>query len=143
MRLWFILCLIVITVSGCQISAETPNPPATPIAVSSAAVSAIAGDMAARLAEHLPPAATRLNMKPDGSEFSAALEAALKGWGYTVSAELTSGSRKAMKIDYGLEGIDGQLLARLSTPTMALARAYDASPAGALPASPLSILAKD
>ncbi|MGF9566853.1 conjugal transfer protein TrbH [Neorhizobium sp. BT27B] len=142
MRLWFSMCLIVVTVSSCQISSEAIGPKAEPIAVSSAAVGAIAGDMAARLAEHLPPAATRLNMKSDGSEFAAALEAALKGWGYTMIAEQSSGSASAMKLEYGLEGTDGQLLVQLSTTTIALGRAYDASHAGAVPASPLSIMTR-
>ena len=122
-----IIAAVIITVilSSCQTADETLTTSSTPIAVTGATASAIAGDMASRLAEQVGPAnTTTLKMDKDASEYAAALEAALKGWGYTVIA-------------------DGQVLARVSTPAIALGRAYTTTSAGATPASPLSIMQRN
>ncbi|MCJ8509748.1 conjugal transfer protein TrbH [Rhizobium lemnae] len=141
-----IAALIVTSVlAGCQTADETLTTSSTPIAVTGATASAIAGDMASRLAEQVGPAGTTiLKMEKDTSEYAAALEAALKGWGYTVIADGKVGKvQKPVEIAWSVDSFDGQVLARISTPTIALGRAYTATSAGATPASPLSIMQRN
>lgn len=132
-------------ISGCQTAEDGLTTSSTPVAVTGPAASAIAGDMASRLAEQIGQAgATTLKMDKDSSDFATALEAALKGWGYTV---ITNGKVakdvKPVELAYSIDGVDGQLLARLSTPSIALGRAYTATADGATPASPLSIMQRN
>jgi hypothetical protein len=128
--------------SGCQTADDALDSTTAPAAISSPAASAIAGDMASRLAEQLGSAGTTTIAMEDGtSEFAIALEAALKGWGYTVvtDGKIEKGA-KPIALSYSIESFDGQILARLTIPSLALSRAYSATPAGATPASPLSIM---
>ena len=101
--------------------------------------------MASRLAEQIGPAGTTtIKMEKDSTDFATALEAALKGWGYTVITDGKAGKDvKPVELAYSIDGVDGQVLARLSTPSIALGRAYTATPAGAVPASPLSIMQRN
>ena len=142
-----IIAAVIITVilSSCQTADETLTTSSTPIAVTGATASAIAGDMASRLAEQVGPAnTTTLKMDKDASEYAAALEAALKGWGYTVIADGQVGKdQKPVEIAWSIDSFDGQVLARVSTPAIALGRAYTATSAGARPASPLSIMQRN
>ncbi|GGE05411.1 conjugal transfer protein TrbH [Rhizobium redzepovicii] len=129
--------------SGCQTADDALTTSSTPVAVTGPAASAIAGDMASRLAEQIGPAGatTTIKMETDASEFASALEAALKGRGYTVVRDgKVAKDIKPVELAYAIEGFDGQLLARVSTPSIALGRAYTPTAAGATPASPLSIM---
>ncbi len=136
-------CLVVVALlSGCQTADDTLTISSTPVAVTGPAASAIAGDMASRLAEQIGPAgaATTIKMEKDTSEFATALEAALKGWGYTVVSDgKVAKDIKPVELAYAIEGFEGQLLVRVSTPSIALGRAYTPTAAGATPVSPLSI----
>ncbi|MBX4967777.1 conjugal transfer protein TrbH [Rhizobium binae] len=131
--------------AGCQTAEDVLTTSSTAVAVTGPAASAIAGDMASRLTEQIGPAsATSLKMDKDSSDFAAALEAALKGWGYTVITDgKVSTDIKPVELAYSIDRADGQMLARLSTPSVALGRAYSTSAAGATPASPLSILRRN
>ena len=140
MRRLFPLILAATLISGCQTADDTLSTSSTPVAVTGPAASAIAGDMASRLAEQMGPAdTTTIKMEKDTSDFAVALEAALKGWGYTI---ITDGKVdkdvKPVELAYSIDGVDGQVLARVWTPSVALSRAYTATAAGATPASPLS-----
>jgi hypothetical protein len=112
--------------------------------ISNAAASAIAGDMTTGLVEQIGPAGTKaIRLRGDGSHYATALKAALKGWGYRVVAD---GDTKDMpkdqeliELDHAIVGINGQALARLSTPTRALGRVYTVTATGAVPSSPLSV----
>jgi hypothetical protein len=141
------LAAIIITsvLAGCQTADEALTTSSTPIAVTGATASAIAGDMASRLAEQVGPAGTTtLKLTKDTSEYSAALEAALKGWGYTVITDGKVGrDQKPVEVAWSIDSFDGQVLARISTPAIALGRAYTATSAGATPASPLSIMQRN
>lgn len=132
--------------SGCQTADQGLRPSSDAGAVTGPAASAIAGDMVSRLAEKIGPATatTTIRMDKDTSEFAIALEAALKGWGYTVVTDkkLVRGI-KPVELAYAAESFDGQILARLSTPSIAFGRAYTPTGAGAMPASPLSILQRN
>jgi type IV secretion system protein TrbH len=145
MRKAIAVIIIASILAGCQTADDTLTTSTTPIAVTGASASAIAGDMASRLAEQVGPAGTTiLKMDKDTSEYSAALEAALKGWGYTVIADGKVGKdQKPVEIAWSIDSFDGQVLARISTPTIALGRAYTATSAGATPASPLSIMQRN
>lgn len=137
--------IITAVLSGCQTADETLTTSSTPISVTGATASAIAGDMASRLAEQVGPAGTTtLKMAKDTSEYAAALKAALKGWGYTVIADGKVGKdQKPVEVAWSIDSFDGQVLARVSTPAVVLGRAYTATSAGATPASPLSIMQRN
>ena len=111
----FILATAVL--SGCQTADDGLNTSSTPVPVTGPAASAIAGDMASRLAEQIGPASTTtIKMEKDTSEFATALEAALKGWGYAVITDGKVGNDvKPVEVAYWIDGVDGQVLARLST----------------------------
>jgi len=137
--------IVAAILSGCQTADDTLTTSSTPIAVTGATASAIAGDMASRLAEQVgPTGTTTLKMDKDTSEYATALEAALKGWGYTVIADGKVGKdQKPVEVAWSIDSFDGQVLARISTPAIALGRAYTATSAGATPASPLSIMQRN
>lgn len=137
--------VITVILSSCQTADETLTTSSTPFAVTGATASAIAGDMASRLAEQVGPVrTTTLKMDKDTSEYAAALEAALTGWGYTVIADGMIGKdQKPVELSWSIDSFDGQVLARVSTPAIALGRAYTATSAGATPASPLSIMQRN
>jgi len=143
MRSSYILLTVTLMTSGCQTVDDSFSQDSTPVAISSGAASAIAGDLASRLAEQVPPATTAIRMEPDKSDFAVALEAAMKGWGYTVVPDTGTKDRKAVALSYSLQSMDGQLLAQVSTPALALGRAYTVSGTGAVPASPLSIMQRN
>ncbi|ANV25401.1 MULTISPECIES: conjugal transfer protein TrbH [Hyphomicrobiales] len=145
MRKLLVIIITATLLSGCQTAEDGLTNSSTPVAVTGPAASAIAGDMASRLAEQIGPAGTTtLKMEKDTSDFAAALEAALKGWGYTVITDGKVGKDiKPVELAYSIDGADGQVLAQLSTPSVALGRAYSTSAAGATPASPLSIMQRN
>ncbi|MBB3980309.1 3-oxoacyl-ACP reductase-like protein [Rhizobium azooxidifex] len=142
MRKIFAALLITWPLASCQTADETLTTSSTPVAVTGASAGAIAGDMASRLVEQIGPAGTTtIKMDKDASEYAAALEAALKGWGYTVIVGGKVGKdQKPVEVVWSIDSFDGQVLARLSTPSIALGRAYTATAAGATRASPLSIM---
>lgn len=110
-----------------------------PAPVSAGAATAIAGDMANRLSERLPREASPINLPDDRSEFGLALQAMLKGSGYSVvSGQKTEA--KATMLSYALDGSDDGVLASLSTDGLRLARLYVVTGSGARPASPLSVM---
>ncbi|NEJ24226.1 conjugal transfer protein TrbH [Rhizobium leguminosarum] len=146
MRKLFAFFIAVVLLSSCQTADYALTTSSTPVAVTGPAASAIAGDMVSRLAEQIGPAGatTPIKMETDTSEFATALEAALKGWGYTVITDAkVAKDVKPVELAYAIEGFDGQVLARLSTPSIALGRAYTPTAAGATPASPLSIMQRN
>lgn len=138
---------MAVALTGCQTATDALTTSAAPSTVSGPAASAIAGDMAGRFAEQAGSTATPIKLHRDTSEFSSALEAALKGWGFTVvtSEKAASGKEqpKPIELAYSLVDVDGQVLARLSTDTLELGRAYAISAAGATPASPLSLMKRN
>ncbi|MBX4876620.1 conjugal transfer protein TrbH [Rhizobium bangladeshense] len=132
--------------SGCQTPDDALTTSSTPVAVTGPAASAIAGDMASRLAEQIGPAggAATIKMETDTSEFASALKAALKGWGYKVVTDgKVAKDIRPVELAYAIDGFDEQVLAQVSTPSIALGRAYTPTAAGATPASPLSIMQRN
>lgn len=140
MRRLLSIILMAALLAGCQSTDETLSINSTPVAVTGPAASAIAGDMASQLAEQMvPPGTTTIKMEKDRSDFAVALEAALRGWGYKViTDEKLAKDVKPVELAYSLDGVDGQVLARVWTPSVALSRVYTATASGATPASPLS-----
>ncbi|MBN7807738.1 MULTISPECIES: conjugal transfer protein TrbH [Agrobacterium] len=138
--------IVVASLSGCQTADDALTTSSTPVAVAGPAASAIAGDMASRLAEQIDPAGgiTTIRMEKGTSEFATALEAALRGWGYKVVTDgKVAKDARPVELAYAVEGFDGQILARVSTSSIALSRAYTPSAAGAAPISPLSIMQRN
>ncbi|WP_085034782.1 conjugal transfer protein TrbH [Ensifer aridi] len=140
------LTLIAATLlSSCQTADDALTAGTAPVALSRPTASAIADDMASRLVQQIGPAGTTtIRMENDSSEFATALEAALRGWGYVIIIDGKTGKDvQPVELAYGIDGIDDQVLARLTTPSIALSRAYTPTAAGATPASPLSIMQRN
>ena len=135
-------CTLAILLSGCQ-SMATDDLVASnaPPEISGPAASAIAGDMVSRLAEQIGPGKATVALKSDASPFGQALEAALKGWGYAViTDQKTDSGTKVIPLAYVIVPFDGQVLARLSTDSVELGRAYTVTSSGATPTSALSLM---
>ena len=131
--------------SGCQSIDGMLTTEAPPPAMSEPAARAIAGDLAGRLAAQMGTAtSTTIEMDEGTTQFARALEAALHGQGYTVVMDDKGATGiKTVELAHSIDNIDGQTLARLSTPSLVLGRAYVATAAGASPTSPLSIMQMD
>ncbi|MCZ7450244.1 conjugal transfer protein TrbH [Agrobacterium rhizogenes] len=143
---WVITAVSVLSVlSGCQTGSDILTSNSRPATVTGPTASAIAGDMAGRFAEQVgPPGTMTFKMVKDSSEYATALEAAIKGWGYTIVTDGRVGKKETpVDISWSVDSLDGQILARLSTPLIAISRAYTTTKTGAMPASPLSILQKN
>lgn len=112
--------------------------------LSSIAANAIAGDMVSKLAEVVGPGTGTVVLKSDASPFGKALTSSLKGWGYAVATpdQKTDGS-KLIHLAYVVDSFEGSVLARLSTSTVDLGRAYAVTSIGAAPSSPLSIMRRN
>ena len=102
------------------------------------AANAVAGDMVAQLAEHVGPGTGTIALKSDNSAFSVALEEQLRGWGYAIDPSATG--QGAIPLAYTVDTFEGQVLTRISTPSVELARTYTMTELGASPSSPLSVL---
>lgn len=136
------VCTLAILLSGCQ-SMDTGDlvANAAPPEISGPAAGAIAGDMVSRLAEQIGQGKATVALRQDGSPFGQALEAALKGWGYAVVTDQKTDSGAAViPLAYVIVPYDGQVLARLSTSSVELGRAYTVTTSGATPASALSLM---
>lgn len=135
-------CTVAIVLSGCQSTGTEGLVSSTaPPEISGPAASAIAGDMVSRLAEQIGPRKATVALKTDTSPFGQALEAALKGWGYAVvTDQKTDSGATVIPLAYVILDVDGQVLARLSTNSVELGRAYSVTASGATPASALSLM---
>jgi type IV secretion system protein TrbH len=132
------ILLLVIMVSACQSSIHAASFDAQSLDLPPPAASAIAGDMVSRFAEQTPGTSKRVIVPPDGSAFGAALTDALKGWGYMITADAKT-EPKPIELAYGVDRVDGQVLAHLQTSTVGLSRGYSVTSGGARPATPLSV----
>lgn len=132
----------VALLTGCQTGEEALITNSTPNTVTGSAASAIAGDLASRFAEQIgSPATTTIKLDKGETEYAIALEKAFKGWGYTVTSESkTTKNERPLEVAYSIDAFDGEILARLTTPSIALARTYTQTADGATPASPLSVM---
>ncbi|MBW9116371.1 conjugal transfer protein TrbH [Rhizobium cauense] len=139
--------VIALGLSGCQTATDGLSTTAAPAEITGPAAGAIAGDMAGRFAEQAGSTNTPIKLPKETSAFSVALEAALKGWGFAIVADDKSAGAKdgpkPIELTYSVAAVDGQVLAKLSTDTMALARAYSVSNGVATPASPLSLMKRN
>lgn len=143
----FLAVLFPIALSACQTGADGLTTSAAPVDISGAAASAIAGDMAGRFAEHASSTSPSIMLRRDKSEFSTALESALKGRGFTVVSDGRDTGDKdgseAMVLAYSITQSHGQVLARLSADSLELGRVYSISNGVAEPASPLSVMKRN
>ncbi|CAD0217491.1 conjugal transfer protein TrbH [Agrobacterium tumefaciens] len=135
-------CTLALFISGCQSpGVDGLTASKAPAEISGPAASAIAGDMVSRLAEQIGPGTATVSLKQDSSPFGQALEAALKGWGYAVvTDQKTDSAARTVPLAYVVIPFEGQMLARLSTNSVELGRAYVVSTTGAQPASALSVM---
>jgi hypothetical protein len=135
-----VLVLSTGLLAGCQTLDGGVVASSAPPDISGPAASAIAGDMVSRFAEQVGPGTATIRLKQDDSPFGEALEAALKTWGYAVVTDQKAADKGLVPLAYVIDSYDGHILARLSTTKVELGRAYDVTPAGATPASPLSVM---
>ncbi|KQU95509.1 conjugal transfer protein TrbH [Mesorhizobium sp. Root102] len=129
-------------ISACQIRGERGlTASADKAQLSSTAANAIAGDMVSKLAEVVGPGTGTIVLKSDGTPFDEAMKSSLRGWGYAVATpdQKTDGS-KLIQLAYVVDSFEGSVLARLSTSTVDIGRAYTVTSTGAAPSSPLSIM---
>lgn len=138
---WLVIAgLLAVLLSGCQTAGSDGLVVGdAPPELSGPAASAIAGDMVSRLAEEIGQGRATVALKPDGSPFGKALEAALKGWGFAVVTDQQA-DQKVIPLAYVIAPFEGQVLARLSTSSVELGRAYTVTASGATPMSALSLL---
>lgn len=140
-RLTLCIAFLATPLAACQVmNPDGPVASSAPAEISGPAASAIAGDMVSRLAEHVGPGTGTILLKPDGSPFGAALEDSLKTWGYAVVSNQDSKGEKLIALAYVIDSHEGQVLARLSTGSVDLGRAYTTTTTGATPTSPLSVM---
>ncbi|QIB41429.1 conjugal transfer protein TrbH (plasmid) [Rhizobium oryzihabitans] len=139
--------IFTLGLAGCQTATDGLSTSAAPADITGPAASSIAGDLAGRYAEQAGPAKMPIKLHKDTSDFAVALEAALKGWGYSVLTDDMSATSKdgpkPVELAYSIVSAEGQVLARLSTDTMELGRAYSVSNGVATPASPLSLMKRN
>lgn len=141
MRIFAIVILLSSAgLTSCHVTSNDFGDDPTPTKLSSQAAGMIAGDLTGRLAEQMTPTSVMLNPRTDGDELAKAMDSALKGWGFTPVSDPNGAAAKTVVITYSADLLDGQVLARLSAPTLSLARAYSVSANGAVPASPVSIM---
>ncbi|MGF9567011.1 conjugal transfer protein TrbH [Neorhizobium sp. BT27B] len=138
---------IVLSLSACHTSTEGLSESIAPSNITGPAASTIAGDMAARYAEQAGSTGATIRLHSEASDFAVAFEAALKGWGYVVVTDDKQikgpNNTERVELAYSLVSIDGQVLARLSTDTLELGRAYTVTNSVATPASPLSLMKRN
>ncbi|CAN7682301.1 conjugal transfer protein TrbH [Pararhizobium sp. LjRoot235] len=141
MRNLLMMALLAASMSGCQSGTNALTTSASPPELSEAASSAIAGDMASRFAEQMGQGPGTLVLKQDTSPFGQALVAALKSSGYAVTTDQATNDKKPfVQLAYMVDDFEGQTLARLSTGSVELTRAYSTTTGGASPSSPLSVM---
>ncbi|MDR6671233.1 conjugal transfer protein TrbH [Rhizobium sp. 1399] len=104
------------------------------------AADGVAADMVARLAEHVGPGTGTIALKSDNTAFASAFDKHLRTWGYAVDPAASGGG--AIALAYTVDTADGQVLARISTPSVELARSYQTTTTGAVPSSPLSVMTR-
>lgn len=108
--------------------------------VSPEAAGVIAEDLVGSLAEVVGPGTGTVVLTPDGSAFAVALEKSLRAWGYAVAIDQKIDDASAIPVAFIIDSFEGSVLARLSTATVDLGRAYALTETGATPTSPLSVL---
>lgn len=108
--------------------------------VSPEAAGVIAEDLVGSLAEVVGPGTGTVVLKPDDSAFAVALEKSLRAWGYAVATDQKVDDASAIPVAFIIDSFEGSVLARLSTATVDLGRAYALTETGATPTSPLSVL---
>lgn len=140
----FVVCLLPILAAGCQtIGEDAIIQSSAPVELGDGAAGAIAGDLATRLAEQVGAGTGTIVIDPDGSSFGNALETALQEQGFAVASDQETESSKAISLAYVIADHDGQILARLSTGSVELGRAYQVVGDVATPSSPLSVMRRE
>jgi hypothetical protein len=138
------IVIVAAALSGCRTETDVLATGASPVELSPAASSAIAGDLASRFAEQVGQGTGTIVLREDTSSFGQALVAALKGWGYAVATHQKTDNRKpTIQLAYTIDEFEGQTLARLSTGKVELTRAYRTTAGGATPGSPLSVMQRN
>lgn len=108
--------------------------------MSSEAADVIAEDLVGSLAEVVGPGTGTVVLRPDDSAFAAALEKSLRARGYAVAIDQKVDDGLAIPLAFVVDSFEGSVLARLSTTTVDLGRAYSITETGATPTSPLSVM---
>jgi hypothetical protein len=113
---------------------------AAPGQLSPGAATAVATDLVGDLTGQIGPGKNTIVLKADGSSFGSALEQALKGAGYAVVTDQPVDKKAGITLAYVIDDFDDGVLARLSTSSLDIGRAYQVTATGATPESPLSVM---
>lgn len=143
MRQFLVALGLAMSLAGCQtfgLGAPAALVSTDQAQVSAAAAAVIAEDLVGRLAEVVGPGTGTVSIQPDQSAFAVALEKSLRDWGYAVAVDQESEGAPIIPVAYVIDAFEGSVLARLSTNTVDLGRAYALTSDGASPVSPLSVL---
>jgi hypothetical protein len=111
--------------------------------LSSKAASSIAADMVERLAEHVGPGNTTIALRGDDAVFGPAIETSLREKGYAVVTDQAANQSAVEPLAYSVDPFEHSVLVRISTLKVELTRMYTlgtTGAAGAMPASPLSVM---
>lgn len=136
-----ILLWIAVPLAACQTSVSAAMITSSVTAELTAEnAGGIAGDLVGRLTEQVGPGATTIGLHDDGSVFGEALEASLRETGYAVVTDLKTPPAGTVSLAYSIDGFEGSVLARVSTPSLELTRVYRVDAEGVTPISPLSIM---
>lgn len=141
----FFIAALGAPTAGCMTQRGWFNPTTSVDAanLSPAAASIVAGDMVAKLSEHVGMGTGTILLETDNSEFGLAIESSLRGWGYAVAeADQKPTGDTTIPLTYTVGSDAGQIFVRITTPIVELARTYQATVEGAAPTSPVSVLTR-
>lgn len=108
--------------------------------LSSDAASSIAADMVGRLAEHIGPGNATIALRRDDAVFGPALDTSLRKKGYAVMTDQATDGAAVEPLAYSVDPFEDGVLVRISTLKIELTRIYTLGTAGAVPASPMSVM---
>lgn len=137
-----ISALMLVALTSCQ-SVELRPGHEEAAQISPIAANVIASDMIGIFAQQSgTPKGTLMAMRPDdGSAYSTALTTAMTRGGFVRTVKETGEkAERSVELRWSIDSSGGQILARLSSPTMTVARAYALTASGAAPSSSPSIL---
>ncbi|MFK4259373.1 conjugal transfer protein TrbH [Agrobacterium tumefaciens] len=134
------VALVSVSLAACTTSGGYFSPQASMDAANlqAPAADAVAADMVARLAEQVGPGIGTIVLKADKTAFASAFDKHLREWGYAVDPAATGPN--AIALAYTVDSLDGDVIVRVSTRSVELARQYQATTTGAVASSPLSIM---
>ena len=136
-----IVCAALTAVAGCSSTVSgyfAAASSTSSLDLSASVADTIAADMAGHLARTTGPGKGAIVLGSKQTLMSRALETNLRALGFAIDPSAKGAD--AIALGYAITGNQEQIFVRITTPTLELARIYAATPLGADPVTPLSIL---